>query len=154
MSAWINGEFGLLGDDAGEPMVLFNHSGLTAASRMTPRAMTQVLVNAASDPETFDAFYELMPRRTGRGVRDTARVRAKTGTIYYGRGLAGYIECPRTGELYAFAFFNSDPTERAAFDLAIDVHAPGAPRSARAWLNRALATERALMTRWTRRLCG
>ncbi len=154
MAAWVNEEFGLVGDDAGAPTIFYNHSGLTAASRVTPRAMAQILVNASSHAEAFEVFYGLMPRRTGRGARNTAIVRAKTGTIYYGRALAGYIECRGDGARYAFAYFNSDPAERAAFDLVVDVHAPAAPRSATVWLNRAVSVERALMARWTRRLCG
>lgn len=154
MARWVNETYGLGAEGAGGDMIFYNHSGLTAASRVTPRAMTQLLVNAAADPARFAEFYELMPVRTGRGVRNTALVRAKTGTIYYGRALVGYIECRASGERYAFAFFNSDATERASFDLSIDVNAPAPPRSARIWLNRAMAAERALMTRWTTRLCG
>ncbi|MCI4665379.1 MAG: D-alanyl-D-alanine carboxypeptidase/D-alanyl-D-alanine-endopeptidase [Neomegalonema sp.] len=155
MSDWLNGNYGLAGEGGlGRPTSFLNHSGLTTASRLSPRSMVQILVNAAVDAEKFEKFKSLMPVRHGRGARKTAIVRAKTGTIYYGRGLAGYIECRKSGELFAFAYFNSDPKTRVAFDRALKVTSASPPSGAGVWLRRALVVERALMAKWTKDLCG
>ena len=54
-----------------------------------------------------------------KGVKGSARV--KTGTMSYGRGLAGYIDTA-AGRRLAFAIFFNDAEERAALDAAFDPH--------------------------------
>lgn len=160
MSAWLEERFGLDGVDA-EPMRIENHSGLSTQSRVSVRSMVKLLARAAKDPTLGPAFIELLPRDGVRGAKPKSKkaraksavTLAKTGTIFYGRSLAGYLECPG-GQRYAFAIFASDLDARAAFDAAFDPGETGAPRAARAWLGRARAAERALLSDWTDRYCG
>ena len=128
---------------------LANHSGLSLVSRLSPRRMTDLLAAAARRPQLV-AFRE--PAMTGaiagflkpHNVSDKGApapvglvVRAKTGTMNYVRGLAGYITTPG-GRRLAFAYF------------ANDIGARGSGNSSR-WLARARALERALIRNWAAR---
>jgi D-alanyl-D-alanine carboxypeptidase/D-alanyl-D-alanine-endopeptidase (penicillin-binding protein 4) len=68
-------------------------------------------------------------------------VLAKTGTIDFARGLAGYIVLP-TGRRLAFAWFANDLDRRVA---------GRSQQAARAWRNRATALERELLRSWASR---
>ena len=71
------------------------------------------------------------------------RVIAKTGTLNFARGLAGYLE-GRDGRRHAFAIFSADMDARARAGSAEN------PPGARGWLGRARAQERALLERWAK----
>jgi len=71
-------------------------------------------------------------------------VRAKTGTLDFARGLAGYAVTP-SGRRLAFAYFANDLDRRAA------APGPGRPAGARGWRNRAVRLERALLRGWLNR---
>lgn len=156
MSSWADTRFGILGSTAGldaAPTSFFNHSGLSVESRLTPRGMTAILIEAARDPTDFDTFFELLPRyRRIKGMAKGAQVRAKTGTVYYGRGLAGYLECPNHKRL-AFAYLHSDLEGRALFDESFNPANGGKSWRASGWLGRARAIERGLLLRWSQKYC-
>ncbi len=80
-----------------------------------------------------------MGPRAPRGLE----VSAKTGTINYVRGLAGYIETPR-GHHLAFAVFSNDFERRGSGPERVDKH----------WMGRAKTFERALIEYWTEKVDG
>lgn len=119
-------------------IVLENFSGLGEKSRVTARAMALLLAREAGR-EIGDAALPaiLTPagwdgglRRRMTGPPAALAVWAKTGTMHYGVGLAGYVLHPRRG-LLAFAAYAHDPVRRANYDpLSAD---PVSEVNARAW---------------------
>ena len=140
---------------------LANHSGLSTRSRTTPRQIADMLVAAAQEdygPEAagLGRGYAglLRPVRWEDALnegRDPAatrlEVRAKTGTLYYASALAGYLRAA-SGRWFAFAVFVSDTAARQRFDAAMDLRTTVIPEGGRAWLSRARALEREIITRW------
>jgi serine-type D-Ala-D-Ala carboxypeptidase/endopeptidase (penicillin-binding protein 4) len=137
MSDWARRRYGL------ERAAFVNHSGLTVHSRMTPREMAAVLVRA--EREGLAGLLRERPILDAKGepIAGPARVRAKTGTLHWVRGLAGYLEA--RGRRLGFAIFAADLAARRGM-------APGSaepPPGARGWSGRARAQEQALLRRWT-----
>lgn len=135
--------------------MLANHSGLSTRSRITPNQMAAILGYALDMPHGGTAFASLMPRewktawaRRSAGIPGGTTIRAKTGTMYYARGLAGLIRTEDDRRLL-FAFFANDPSERAAYDANPNRLAPSAKRPARRWLHKAKALERDLIGLWS-----
>ncbi len=135
---------------------LTNHSGLSTDSRVSPRRFVEVLAAMARrQPERSKRH----PRLPG-GITDLLRdynvaarsialdyrhldIAAKTGTMDYVRGLAGYIATP-SGRRLAFAIFSND----------LDRRVEGAQRIDRRWMARARVFERALIRNWVLALEG
>ena len=145
-----------LGND-GTEWQLDRHSGLSSRARTSPRRMAALLHYAAGRRYGGRSFQSLLPISGWKGPLadwedDPAlafRVWAKTGTMYYGRGLAGYLHAA-SGRQLAFALFTSDLEERRRLDTLGPE--PGAEERAQAddWLARARALERNLLKRWIR----
>jgi serine-type D-Ala-D-Ala carboxypeptidase/endopeptidase (penicillin-binding protein 4) len=114
-----------------------NHSGLSTKSRATPRQIVIMLEEAAGSHAGAD-FHELLRHIGWKGVKGSARV--KTGTISYGRGLAGYIDTA-AGRRLAFAVFFNDAEKRAALDAAFDPVVRAIDSQSRLWRDRALKLE-------------
>ncbi len=126
---------------------LENQSGLSSKSRATPRQLVAILLKAA-DPNNGDEFYPLLRAASWKAPNGkTVRIRAKTGTIAYGRGLAGYIDAS-DGRRLAFAVFFSDFERRAALDAAFDPRVDARDPKWRPWRRRALKLEEILLTSW------
>ncbi|MGB0439869.1 MAG: D-alanyl-D-alanine carboxypeptidase, partial [Paracoccaceae bacterium] len=70
-------------------------------------------------------------------------VRAKTGTLHFVSGLAGYIDTPDGGEL-TFAIFCADTQRRASLTRAQRER----PRGAKGWNTQARALQHGLIERW------
>jgi D-alanyl-D-alanine carboxypeptidase/D-alanyl-D-alanine-endopeptidase (penicillin-binding protein 4) len=128
---------------------LRNHSGLSPRSRVTPRAMTGFLRAAAlrgagrAGPgrlETLLSEVRLDPRRGEAPAPEGASAVAKTGTLYFVRGLAGYVTAA-SGRKLAFAIFSEDLDRREALG-------PRARRASRGWLSRARELERRVVRAW------
>ena len=140
---------------------LANHSGLSTRSRTTPRQIGDILITAAqadygADSAGLGRGYAglLRPVRWEGALnegRDPAaprlEVRAKTGTLYYVSSLAGYLRA-NSGRWFAFAVFVSDTAARQRFDATADLRTTVIPDGGRAWLSRARALERQIVTRW------
>ena len=140
---------------------LANHSGLSSQSRATPRQIADILIAAARhdygpDSAGFGQGYVglLRPVRWEGALnegRDPAaprlEVRAKTGTLYYVSGLAGYLRA-NSGRWFAFAVFVSDIAARQQLDATMDLRTTVIPNGGRAWLSRARALERQIVTQW------
>ena len=74
---------------------------------------------------------------------DKLDVVAKTGTMNFIRGLAGYIATPG-GKRFAFAIFSNDLSRRGGRGERVD----------KRWLGRAKGFERALIRSWVIRVDG
>ena len=134
--------------------VLGNHSGLSLESRMSPLQVLAMLRYA--HPRRYGPFRYadlLKPYYLARKLRPAGRyrVRAKSGTMNYIRGRAGYIRTV-TGRDLAFALFISQPHGRRDY-----ISPSGGPRNAglarvrfgpRGWMFRARKLEQALIARW------
>ena len=131
---------------------LENHSGLSSRSRISPAQMCAIL--AFADQMEGPAVFDLLSPVNWAGNLNQDRsgvppiqIRAKTGTMAYAVGLAGYI-ISDTGRRLAFAVFVSDIAARDALDAVLDLRDASTPASARNWLNRARELERAMVALW------
>ena len=71
------------------------------------------------------------------------KVRAKSGTLNFVSGLAGYVSPPGGREL-AFAIFTGDPERRDSVPVALRED----PEGAQAWNKRARRLQGQLVSRW------
>lgn len=146
LNDWAAGRAGFTAGDPG--FRLANHSGLSLASRLSPERTVDLLMAEARPPGAADK-----PRRPG-GVAQLLRryniavkgdgldhrrieVAAKTGTMNFVRGLAGYVRTAG-GRRLAFAIFSNDLARRESM------------RGARGWTGRARNFERTLIREWIR----
>ncbi|MGY0781101.1 D-alanyl-D-alanine carboxypeptidase/D-alanyl-D-alanine endopeptidase [Azospirillum argentinense] len=123
---------------------LLNHSGLSAASRITP-AQTMALIQGAGP-----AVLALLPGEDEGKVLPPG-VRAKSGTLAYAKALAGTLTTAG-GRTLGFAFFVTDEAQRAAMDRTMDRRIAEIPPEARAWLARARKLQADLLELWIARL--
>ncbi|WP_035677739.1 D-alanyl-D-alanine carboxypeptidase, partial [Azospirillum brasilense] len=119
---------------------LLNHSGLSAASRITP-AQTMALIQSAGP-----AVLALLPGEDEGKVLPPG-VRAKSGTLAYAKALAGTLTTA-SGRTLGFAFFVTDEERRAAMDRTMDRRIAEIPPEARAWLARARKLQADLLELW------
>ena len=143
MSAWFNGVIAQPGAAR-----FTNHSGLSSASRASPAHMLAFLTKSEQ------RLAPLMPDKTpnpakGAPPLPAASVLAKTGTMYFGRGLSGYIYGPRNRRL-GFAIFSTDFDRRAGLDRGAASARRYSP-SGQHWLGQAKRFERDLLDSWIRR---
>ncbi len=123
---------------------LFNHSGLTDRSRISAKEMALFLAKQRSRNGLAGILKEIwLENGRGDGVEILGvRVFAKSGTLNFTRGLAGYIE--KDGQQrYAFAIFSADMAARRAAAPSEE-----RPAGARRWRGIAKAQEKALVYRW------
>ena len=148
MNAWAAD---VAGFPVNDPAFRFaNHSGLSTVSRVSPQRLVDLLrVVAAREP----AANHPMPRIPGalsgllkaHNIRDEGisfpyektAIAAKTGTMNYVRGLAGFVTTPE-GRQLAFAYFANDIAARETWGTSVD----------RTWLAKARRLERALIRHW------
>jgi len=128
-----------------------NHSGLTSFSRASPDQMAAVLMYANRQRD----YLSLLPasgwkdamRKRLRDPASALRVWAKTGTLKYATGLAGYLFTNGNRRL-VFTLFVTDFHERRRYDRAPNPEAPEIAAPAEAWIDRAKGLEEALIRRW------
>ncbi|MEZ5668598.1 MAG: D-alanyl-D-alanine carboxypeptidase/D-alanyl-D-alanine-endopeptidase [Alphaproteobacteria bacterium] len=150
-AAWLQRQ--VTADWAGYAME--NHSGLSSQSRISPAQMCAIL-GYADSPDGPHIFDLLSPVRWEGNLNQgqsgsRVQVRAKTGTMAYAVGLAGYIVA-QSGRRLAFAIFVSDFAAREALDAVLDLRDASTPASARNWFNRARELERTMVTKWAENL--
>lgn len=148
LNGWAATKAGFAPGDPG--FQLANHSGLSLRSRLSPARLVALLRAAAlrpapaavHDPRLPDGVAQLL-RTHNIAARDipfdyaNTAVAAKTGTMTFVRGLAGYVTTPK-GRRLAFAIFANDLARRAASSRS------------RGWAGRARALERQLIREWVR----
>ncbi|NNU80278.1 D-alanyl-D-alanine carboxypeptidase/D-alanyl-D-alanine-endopeptidase [Halovulum dunhuangense] len=138
MTGWLRRTQGL-GDGR-----FVNHSGLTDETRASPAELVEMLARAARGP--LPGLLRDHPVSVAEGSREPVRgvqITAKTGTLNFTRGLAGYIGPAGGAPRLAFAILGADMAARAASDPRIEQ-----PRGSRAWIGRARRQEDALLRRW------
>lgn len=140
MGVWASELTGFPHDDPGFHFV--NHSGLTLESRVSPRQMVALLttlagVDGGSAAGLPAGIARYLDERRIEGAPAGLEIVAKSGTMSFIRGLAGYALTPG-GRRLAFAIFSNDLAMRSA----------GPEQVNRPWLNRARGFEQALLRRW------
>ncbi len=135
---------------------MINHSGLSSETRVSPAQMAAIL-NYANRPDTPDLNGLLPSIQWGSWLNQdadpgaaTIAVRAKTGTMAYAVGLAGFLDTA-SGRTLGFAIFVSDIAKRQAMDASLNMRDSSIPPEARAWLNRARELERSIIAAWALR---
>lgn len=141
MTAWARDRLGI---DAR----LVDHSGLGGASRITARQMMQALVAGTATPSGagLRAILRDVGMRDDQGkeiVGHPTRVIAKSGTLNFASGLAGFIQPPGGREL-VFAVFCADVARRDS----IPPEAREKPEGSTAWIRRARRLQGRLIARW------
>lgn len=142
MSDWLRARHGVGGAR------FVNHSGLTDKTRISAQDMVQVLGNAAGGPMP-DLLHDFKVLDERGNLADTggAEVVAKTGTLFFTRGLAGYIRGAR-GQRLGFAIFAADLDAR-------ERHAGvERPPGSRRWRGLAKRQEQALLRSWIAEYAG
>ena len=94
--------------------LFIDHSGLSAASRVTPNDMVGALQKALLIWPEFPKLMKKIKPRDARGNLDRASgalILAKTGTLHYVSALAGYVT-EGVVRPYAFAIFCQDLEQR------------------------------------------
>jgi D-alanyl-D-alanine carboxypeptidase/D-alanyl-D-alanine-endopeptidase (penicillin-binding protein 4) len=129
-----------------------NHSGLSAATRHTPRQMAAILGYGWTLPVGRSRFPQLLapPPWAQRKNKTPTVVKAKSGTLSYADGLVGYVTTAR-GRQLGFVILLTDFAKRATLEATLDVRITHPPPAAVLWTNRAKALERALVTHWSTR---
>ena len=158
MNAWAAGFANFPPGDPGFHMV--NHSGLSEASRASPRRLVEIL--HAADQRGFaglqggvaSTLRGLLPERRYLDADDKeppfhATLRAKTGTLNFVSALAGYIDT-EPGTRLAFAILCADMPRREQI-LNKDIERPD---GARPWAGRARQLQRDLIQSWVARFGG
>ena len=147
LAAWYRQQ---LPDTDWQAFTSHNHSGLSSRSRHTPHQLAAILRHGWRPPITDRTaavdFMGLLPKNWAAG-RDREIVRAKSGTMHYANGLAGYM-ATRSGRRLGFVLMLTDFARRAALDAAFDSRIASVPAGAKAWAKRAKQFERALVRAW------
>ena len=133
-------------------IVMNNHSGLEPEGRISPRQLAAILSYSHGRLD----LPALLPAAAYSGTlarrfvdeRTAFRVWAKTGTVFYGSAIAGYL-LPERGEPLSFVIMVTDEARRRAFDAEPDRHLELAP-AARDWSTRARGLQDALIEAWLR----
>lgn len=129
---------------------LVNHSGLSSANRLTPRHLAAILHRGWSD----GTLRTILPGSGWSGTlakrldepNQALRIWAKTGSINYVAGLAGYLLSSAYGPA-AFAIMISDENARRSYDAQPSRTREGEKR-ARAWLRKTEGVMDRIVGRW------
>lgn len=135
-----------IGSEVSSPrLALVDHSGLGGDSRVTARDMVRALVQIGPGLNIEPLLKPIrMKNSKGQPIDNyPATIQAKTGTLNFVSGLAGYINLPGGGKL-AFATFVADPPRRDAIPLAERER----PEGVRSWTARARILQLRLIDRW------
>lgn len=132
MAAWLAGRTGARRPDFDD------HSGLNGTTRITAYDMAAALTARGAR----DRLRPLMKEMTIEGPSPIT-VRAKTGTLNFVSGLAGYFEA-QNGRPLAFATFCADTARRNRLSVAERER----PEGGRAWIRAARSLQSDLIERW------
>ena len=125
--------------------IFANHSGLSTDSRVSCNDFVKFLKR----PETLRLLSPILKKKATYGAGSSALsaanvdIVAKTGTMHFNRGLAGYIrknEVPKA----AFAIFTADIEKK----FSIPDHRRANPPGSKPWLSRAKSQENKILSNW------
>jgi D-alanyl-D-alanine carboxypeptidase/D-alanyl-D-alanine-endopeptidase (penicillin-binding protein 4) len=143
MTVWAQRELGV-------GMRLHDHSGLQSSNRVTARDMVLALQRAKG--QRHGALLESLmremglPEAEGAEIKGSAtRIHAKSGTMNFVSGLAGYVRGPGDAAL-VFAIFSGDVARRQAVPIA----ARESPEGGAAWVKRARRMQGQLIATWAK----
>lgn len=139
MNAWAVSELGM------RAPAFADHSGLGSASRITAEDMV-IGLGAFGRADTLRPLMKPVKLLDSQGrVTNTHPVKAdaKTGTLNFVSGLAGYITAP-AGRDMVFAVFAADEATRATITREMRERPPGG----RSYATRARKLQRQLIMRW------
>ncbi len=138
MADWARGSLGLQAR-------LADHSGLGAATRVTPEGMARALMAGDRRLNLRPVLRKIaMKDDRGNPIEDhPVKVVGKSGTLNFVSGLAGFIQ-PPSGRDLCFAIFSADVPRREAVPLGEREDAPGSD----AWVKRAHLMQARLISRW------
>ena len=124
---------------------LVDHSGLGDASRLTARDMATALVRVRKSGALRSILKPITMRHENGKVNKghPIKVFAKTGTLNFVSGLAGYMVAADGTEL-AFAIFAADQGKRARIQRGDRER----PQGSRSWNKRAKRLQQKLIERW------
>ncbi|TKZ22404.1 D-alanyl-D-alanine carboxypeptidase/D-alanyl-D-alanine-endopeptidase [Shimia litoralis] len=124
---------------------LVDHSGLGGASRVQAGELVKALSQAARRAELQPILKDIKLRDHKGNVKKNSpvKVQAKTGTLNFVSGLAGYIKA-HDGTLLAFAIFAADTSARRA----LRAEDRERPKGARTWNRKAKGLQQRLIERW------
>jgi serine-type D-Ala-D-Ala carboxypeptidase/endopeptidase (penicillin-binding protein 4) len=139
MSRWASKRYGMTGTK------MVDHSGLGDASRMTPEDLVGALVQVRKRGILKPLLKPFPMRDAKRRVIKShpIKVDAKTGTLNFVSGLAGFMTAADGTEL-AFAIFTADTVTRGRIKRADRE----IPQGARPWNRKSKALQQALIERW------
>jgi len=122
-----------------------DHSGLGEANRISARDMVALLQHQGWNGSLRGLMKTIhITDARGRLIKKPKlKVRAKTGTLNFVSGLAGYMETPGKHKL-VFAIFADDLARRTHIAKSQKER----PKGARGWNRRAKAMQQKLMKRW------
>lgn len=139
MSYWARESLGMSGAR------LVDHSGLGAMSRLSAEAMARGLI-AVHGQGALKPILKKVVLKDANGRKNKnhpVKVVAKTGTLYFVSGLAGYMTAADGTEM-AFAIFAADSKRRNALPKKLGDRPPGAA----SWNSRAKRLQQGLIERW------
>lgn len=124
-----------------------DHSGLAPGTRVSPDNVMKVLKAEGPQGRLRDLLKKITPLDShGRPLyHSPLKIRAKTGTLNFVSGLAGYIAAPGDTHLI-FAIISADVPRRDAVPKAERIHPPGFRR----WVRHARQLQQNLIERWAR----
>lgn len=124
---------------------LIDHSGLGENSRISASDMMKALLALRSSSELKPLLkpFRMLDKNRNLIKDHPLSVHAKTGTLNFVSGLAGYVDLPDGTEL-VFAIFAANHDLRAALTKSERERPPGG----REWNRRAKALQQSLIERW------
>ncbi|MGH1416474.1 MAG: D-alanyl-D-alanine carboxypeptidase/D-alanyl-D-alanine endopeptidase [Pelagimonas sp.] len=128
-----------------QSMALVDHSGLGDKSRISARDMMQALrlLREAGELKPLLKPFRMLDKKRKVIADHPLSVHAKTGTLNFVSGLAGYVDLPDGREL-VFAIFAANLDKRASLKKSERERPPGG----REWNRRAKGLQQALIERW------
>ena len=138
MGLWAKANLGVGGAN------LRNHSGLSDKSRISAAQMAGILRHSKSRHALVGLLkpFNVFDRNGKALALEGVKVSAKTGTLNFARGLAGYLE--KGGRKYSFAIFAADMPRRENIPMAERER----PRGAKSWSGQAKHQEQVLLRHW------
>jgi serine-type D-Ala-D-Ala carboxypeptidase/endopeptidase (penicillin-binding protein 4) len=129
--------------------VCANHSGLSTTTRISPRQLAAILRHGWTVSAGLSTFPDLLTPPLWERIKGSPMpaVRAKSGTMNYADGLAGYLTAT-SGRQLGFVILLTDFTQRLTMDETHDVRIEAGNSSSRSWMRGAKGLERGLVTSW------